>query len=423
VPILALGVSYRRAPVELLERLAFTAEDLPKSYRRLLDMESVTEGALLSTCNRVEVYAEVSSYHPGFLDLKRFLAESREVSPEEFAEPMYAHYEDDVAEHLFSVASGLDSMVLGEPQILAQVRQAYRTSEVEGATGPSLARLFRSAVRAGRRVRAETAIGASPGAMVEAGIGLAERSVGPLAGRSALVVGAGGMASLAAKELRGRGIGRLRILNRSPERAGRLAAKAGGEPGGLESLAGAVASSDVIVSSTGAPGTVIGAATVEQATHEDGRPRFFLDLAVPRDVDPAVATLPWVQVADIDDLREAVGENAAASEEFARARAIVGEEVRRFSVWRRAAKLAPLIEALRDRGARIQAGELSRAAPRLARLSDREWAAVEALASGIVAKLLHAPIVRLKERQDAGGADSLAGALADLFDLRPPPGP
>src|SRR5712692_703922 len=160
MPILGLGVSYRRAEVELLERLAFGEEDLPKAYRRLLDEAAVSEAAILSTCNRVEVYAEVASYHSGFLALKRFLAESREVAPEEFAEPLYSHYEEDAAEHLFEVAAGIDSMVLGEPQILTQVRRAHRHAETEGAMGPTLSALFRGAVRAGRRARAETAIGA-----------------------------------------------------------------------------------------------------------------------------------------------------------------------------------------------------------------------------------------------------------------------
>lgn len=424
MPVLALGVSYRRAPVELLERLAFTEEDHPKAYRRLLEMDAVTEGVILSTCNRVEVFAEVGSYHAGFLDLKRFLAESRELHPDEFAEPLYSHYEDDAAEHLFSVAAGLDSMVLGEPQILTQVRQAFRSAEKEGATGPSLARLFRSAIRAGRRVRAETAIGASPGVMVEAGATLAERELGGLAGRSVLVVGAGGMAALAARDVAARGVGTLRILNRSLERATRLASLTGAEAGGLDSLAVGIARSDVVICSTGAAGTVIGPDAVREALAQrrDGAALFFLDLAVPRDVDPAVADLPGVRLADIDDVKEMLAEGGVSGEEVERARGIVVEEVKRFGAWRRAARLAPLIQGLRDRGARIQAAELARMAPRLSGLSDREWAAVQALASGIVAKLLHDPIVRLKE-QSAGAPDSLARAVAELFGIDPPSGP
>ena len=199
MPILALGVSFRRAPVELLERLAFGTDDYPKAYGRLRDdLDSVQEAVVLSTCNRVEVFGEVSSYHAGFLDLKRFLAESREVPAEEFGEPLYSHYEDQAAEHLFSVAAGIDSMVLGEPQIFAQVRDAYRRAESERATGPVLSALFRGAVRAGRRVRSETAIGTAPSGFVEAGAALAERDLGGLRDRAVAIVGAGAMATLAA---------------------------------------------------------------------------------------------------------------------------------------------------------------------------------------------------------------------------------
>jgi glutamyl-tRNA reductase len=424
MPVLALGVSYRRAPVELLERLAFGQEDLPKAFRRLLDLEAVAEGAILSTCNRVEVYASVESYHAGFLDLKRFLAESREVAPEEFADPLYAHYEDDAAEHLFSVAAGIDSMVLGEPQILAQVRQAYRAAEAESAAGPALSALFRASIRAGRRARAETAIGASPAAMVGAGADLAEGALGGLAGRSVLVVGAGGMAALAVKHLHGRGVGRIQVLNRSVDRADALAARAGAESGSLESLAAAIRSTDLLVSSTGAAGVVIGEGTVREAfdAGPGERSLFILDLAVPRDVDPAVAAIPGVVLADIDDLKESLSGSGATVEEVDRARAIVAEEVGRFAAWRRTAKLAPLIQALRDRGARIQAAEVAKAAPKLSDLSDREWAAVQAMAAGIVAKLLHDPIVRLKE-YGATGSESLARALADLFGIERDPGP
>jgi glutamyl-tRNA reductase len=420
MPVLALGVSYRRAPVELLEQLAFTEDDYPKAYGRLKDLDEVQEAVIVSTCNRVEVFAEVGSYHAGFLALKRFLSDSRGVSPEGFAEPLYSHYEDDASEHLFAVASGIDSMVLGEPQILSQVREAYRVAQSEGATGPMLSSLFRAAIRTGRRVRAETAIGASPATFVEVGTALAEQELGGLAGRSAVVVGAGGMATLAVKHLRDREVGHLRVVNRSVDRARRLAARAGAEPHGLDALVAALAEADLVVTSTGAAGTVIGPETVHDALARNGRgrrPLFLLDLAVPRDVDPAVKEFPGVRLADIDDLKEILAGNGAAPGELERARAIVVEEVHRFAVWRRAARLAPLIKALRERGARIQAAELARAAPRLSSLSDREWAAVEALASGIVAKLLHQPIVRLKERSGPGAGDEQARAAADLFGV------
>jgi glutamyl-tRNA reductase len=434
MPILALGISHRRAPVELLERLAFVAEDMPKAYRRLLDLEAVNEGVVLSTCNRVEVFAAVESYHSGFLDLKRFLCEAREVAPEELTEPLYSHYEDDAAEHLFEVASGIDSMVLGEPQILHQVRAAHRLADAEGAAGPLLSALFRGAVRTGKRARAETTIGASPSAFVEAGADLAERALGGLAARPVAVVGAGGMAELSAVHLRQRGAGPIRIVSRNVERARRLAARAGEgvEAAGLNMLAQSIAKADLVVSSTGAAGLVIGPDVVRKALRMDGRRPgdpgdggrrlFLLDLAVPRDVDPAVKEIPGVRVADIDDLREALAwRDAGTDAEVERVRTIVAEEVARFATWRRASRLAPLIQALRDRGARIQAAELARIAPRLAGLDPRQREAVEALAAGIVAKLLHEPTVRLKELTGPGRGDAVARALAELFGLDYPP--
>jgi glutamyl-tRNA reductase len=425
MPILGLGVSYRRADVELLERLAFDQDDDPKAYRRLLDLEAVREGAILSTCNRVEVFAEVTTYHAGFLDLKRFLSEARDVASEDFADPLYSHYEDDAADHLFGVAAGLDSMVLGEPQILSQVRDAHRRAQAEGAIGPNLSALFRGAIRTGRRARAETAIGASPAAFVEAGATLAERALDGLEGRSVLVVGAGAMASLAVEHLRRRGVGKIRVVNRNPDRARRLADRAGGEHAGLDVLVPAIAEADLVVSSTGSAGVVIPVEAVRQAVRGDGRvrPLFLLDLAVPRDIDPSVADEVAVRLADIDDLRGLLAEqNSPATQDIDRARAIVAEEVRRFGSWRRAARFAPLIQALRDRGERIQAAELARAAPKLAGLSPKEREAVEAMARGIVAKLLHDPVVKLRELSAPGGGDSLARAVAELFGLEAPRG-
>ncbi len=426
MPILALGVSYRRAPVELLERLAFADDEYSKAYRRLLDLDAVLEGAILSTCNRVEVFAEVTTYHAGFLDLKRFLSEAREIPPEDFSEPLYSHYEDDAVEHLFRVAAGLDSMVLGEPQILSQVRAAHRRAGAEGAIGANLSALFRGAIRTGRRARAETAIGASPAAFVEAGATMADRVLDGLAGRSVVVVGAGGMAALAVKHLRERGVGHIRVVNRNLDRAKRLAERAGGDHAGLDVLASELAHADLVVSSTGAAGVVIGVDALREAfstNGRSGRPLFMLDLAVPRDIDPGVLGVEGVHLADIDDLRGLLAEqNAPATLEIERVRAIVGEEATRFRSWRRAARLAPLIQALRERGDRVHATELARVAPKLASLSEREREAVESMARGIVAKILHDPIVKLRELSAPGAGDSLARAVAELFGLELPQG-
>lgn len=419
MPILALGVSYRRASVDLLERLAFGEDEYPKAYHHLLGLGGVREAAIISTCNRVEVYAEVTAYHEGFQDLKRFLSESRGVPAEEFADPLYSHYEDDAAEHLFSVAAGIDSMVLGEPQILTQVRQAFLEARDAGACGRALSPLFRSAIKVGRRARAETQIGASPTAFVEAGARLASEHLGGLEGRSLLVVGAGEMSALAVSWLRQQGIGRFRVLNRSPERAEALATPSGGAHGPLDQVEEALAEADLLVCSTGAAGVVVGRGTVERAV-ANGRGRLFvLDLAVPRDVDPAVRLLPGVRVADIDDLREELTEpSVGVGKAVPQVREIVEEEVGKYRTQRRAAQLAPLIAALHARGEEIRSAELRRMRSRLSRLTDREWETVEALTRGIVKTLLHDPVVRLKERWGAGVGESHARILDELFGLR-----
>ena len=417
MPVLALGLSHRRAPVDLLERLSFGDEDYPKAYQRLAHMDSVSEGVILSTCNRVEVFAEVSLYHQGFQDLKRFLSEAREVGVDDFAEPLYSHYEDDAAEHLFSVAAGLDSMVLGEPQILAQVRAAFRRAREEGATGPALSAMFNHAVRVGRRVRAETGIGASPAAFVEAGADLAEEHLGGLVGGSAVVVGAGTMGALAVQVFQGRGIGDLVVLGRRPERAERLASRTGARHGSLDDLAEAVGDADVVVSSTTATGLVMGTGPVATRASE-ARRLFLLDLAVPRDIDPSVGDLPGVRLCDIDDLRTAVGRlREGALAEVGRAEAIVGEETRRYTARRREARLAPLIEALQARGEEVRAAEVRKMATRLASLSERDRETVEALTRRIVRRLLHDPVVRLKDLTGRGVEDPHAQAVADLFGL------
>ncbi|MBI2238355.1 MAG: glutamyl-tRNA reductase, partial [Actinobacteria bacterium] len=332
--ILALGVSHRRASVELLERLAFTDHDYAKAYRRATDHEALDEAVA-----------------------------------EELSEPLYSHYEDDAVEHLFNVAGGLDSMVLGEPQILSQVREAHRRARAEGAASYALTALFHAAARTGRRIRTETAIGASPDAFVEAGAELAARTLGGLEGRAAAVVGAGLMSALAVKHLRRRGVGPVRVLNRSLERAQTLAERTGSEHADLEALPAALAEADLAIPATGAAGVIIPETMVRGAMRGRGtdRPMFILDLAVPRDVQPSVSGVPGVHLVDIEGLKDALPDRtAAAAGDLERAIAIVAEEVHRFALRRRSDRLAPLIRALRERGEEVHAAELARFRSRLA---------------------------------------------------------
>ena len=415
--LLALGISFRRAPIDLLERLAFTDDDLVKAYRRVQDMEGVDEAVVLSTCNRVEIYGSVPNYHAGFLTLKRLLAETRGVPEAELADGLYAHWERDAVEHLFSVAGGLDSMVLGETQIQSQVREALRLAEGETPVGTHLKSLFHAAARAGRRIRQEASLGAAPDAFVERAATMAEEVLGDLTGRSVVVIGAGTMASLTVKHLRHRGVGPVRILNRSLEHARSLAERTGAEHGDLDALPEVIRGAHLVVSATGASGVVIRADLVRAARQGDASPLVVLDLAVPRDVEPEAASLPGVTLIDVEALR---GRAPAGDEAtIAQAREIVTEEVRRFAVRRRGDELAPLIRAIRLRGDAILHGELERHAGRLADLTPDERAAVEALARGIVAKLLHDPIVALKERSEPGSGRTHAALLADVLGLDP----
>ena len=394
MPILAIGISHRRAPVELIERLAFAEEELPKAYRRALDDEAIGEAVILSTCNRVEVYGSVTAYHAGFLALKRLLCEPHGVDPIDVSEPLYSHFEDDACRHLFAVAAGLDSMVTGEPQILSQVRQAHRRASDEGATGPGVTALFHAAARAGRRVRAETGLGAAPDAFVGAG------------------------AALAVKQLRRRGVGSVRVLNRSPERARVIAQRSDAEHGDLSELSEAIRHADVVISATGATGLLIHASTVREAMAGRTNPMFILDMAVPRDVEPSVSGMEGVRLVDIDGLRASVAQgDARLAEEVAGAESIVDEEVRRFAVRKRSERLAPLIRALRERGESVLASELGRFRSDLSELTPDEREAVEAMARGIVSKLLHDPIVRLKDLSGPGNDTTYARVLAELFGI------
>ncbi|MEP6759473.1 MAG: glutamyl-tRNA reductase [Actinomycetota bacterium] len=417
--ILGLGISFRRASVELLERLAFTDDDLTKAYRHALDLPGIEEAVILSTCNRVEVYGSVVSYHAGFLALKRLLCETRGVATEELADPLYAHWEGDAADHLFSVAAGLDSMVLGETQIHAQVRGALRRAESEEAAGPILTGVFHAATRAGRRVRQETSLGAAPDAFVALGIDLAEEALGDLTGRDVVVVGAGQMAALAVKQLHRRGVGPIRILNRSLEHARALAERTDAEHGDLEALPSALTRADLVVSATGAAGHVLTADSVTAAgAGRAGRTLVLVDLAVPRDIDPDCAAVPGVAVFDIAALRERVASHSPeTAADIARAHDVVGAEVHRWVLRRRGDELAPVIKALRAHGEAVIAAELARSRSRLAGLDADERAAVDTLLRAVAAKLLHDPIVGLKERVEPAREREVAALLSELLGL------
>jgi glutamyl-tRNA reductase len=420
--ILGLGVSFRRAPAELLDRLAFADDDLAKVFGHAMDLDGLDEVVVLSTCNRVEVYGNVANYHAGFLALKRLLVETRGVAPEELAEPLYSHWERDAADHLFEVAAGLDSLVLGETQIQAQVREALRRAEHEGGAGPVLTALFHAAAHAGRRVRHETAFGTAPDAYVALAADLASAALDGIGGRSAVVVGAGRMAALAVTHLRDLGAGPITIVNRTPKHARSLAERTGSASADIASLRDEIAAADLIVSATGAAGHVVRRSDVELP--REGRPLVVVDLAVPRDVEPSCATVAGVHLIDIVTLRERVeAHTPETAEQIALAHELVAQEVRRWTARRRGDELAPLITALRARGDDVVRAELQRWSSRLVSLNPAEREAVEAVARGVAAKLLHDPIVALKERGEPGSDRAHARLLAEVLGIDLPADP
>ncbi|MBW3664824.1 MAG: glutamyl-tRNA reductase [Actinobacteria bacterium] len=414
--VLVIGLNHRSADLDLLERLAVPSEELPKALRAVTALEHVIEGVVLSTCNRVEVYAHVSRFHPGLQELVAWLSERAGMDIAEFEAAHYAHYDERAAEHLFTVASGLDSLVVGEPQIGLQVKQAAEVARDEGASRRVLQKLFREAVRVSRRARSETAIEAGARSMVDVGLDTVVEHVGPLVDKTVLVVGAGKVGALTAEKLSEVAAQRVLVWNRTPDKARRIAARADGEVIAEPDLHGAVADADVVVCTTGASHPILHAELVEAAiaTRPD-RPVVLLDLAVPRNVDPACAHIPGVEIVDIDVVREAIHEPAIAGDVVAEVRAIVEEEALRFGAWTRAVKIEPTIRALRERADAIRRAELERV--RIAGLDERQREAVEALARGIINTLLHEPSVRLKSLADRGGAEHYANALRELFDL------
>jgi glutamyl-tRNA reductase len=398
-----VGVSHRRAPVELRERVALDRDGSAELARRLADGG---EAVVLSTCNRTELYVAREA-EDGELAAMSFLLEQ---GPE-FEGVAYRLHDDAAALHLFRVAAGLDSLVPGEGEILGQVREAAEA----GAPGPFLDRLFRQALSTGRKVRVETAIGESPSSVPAAGAALAQQVFGDLTGRRVLLLGAGKMSELTARNLLTRGAELVAIANRTPEHGRELAAKLGTRAVGLDGIGAELAGVDVVVASTSAPGFVLSAAELGDVIRgRRGRPLLFVDLAVPRDVDPALGELDGCFVYDIDDL-EAVVEQALAGRrgEAVRAERLVAEEAERFREWRASLDVVPAIASLRARAEEIRAAELAK----LGRLSDEDRSLVEAVTAQLVNKLLHLPTVRLKEAAAAADGVIYADVVRHLFGL------
>ncbi|MEO3758659.1 glutamyl-tRNA reductase [Mycobacterium sp. B14F4] len=421
--VLLFGVSHRSAPVSVLEQLSTDESDQAKIVEEVLRSSLVTEAMVLSTCNRVEVYAVVEAFHGGLSVIGQVLSEHSGMGLHDLTKYAYVRYAEAAVEHLFAVASGLDSAVIGEQQVLGQVRRAYSTAETNHTVGRTLHELSQRALSVGKRVHSETGIDAAGASVVSVALGMAETRLDSLTGRSAVVIGAGSMGSLAAKHLARAGVERIHVVNRTQPRAKRLAHNI--RELGIESdafpfdhLPPLLTDADVVVCCTGAVRPVVSLADVHRGLAHGMEPKqlVFCDLGMPRDVDPAVAGLPGVHVIDMDRIQREPSARAAASDAEA-ARAIVAAEVANYLAGQRMAEVTPTVTALRQRAADVVEAELLRLDNRLPGLDAAHRDEVAKTVRRVVDKLLHAPTVRVKQLASAPGGDSYAEALRELFEL------
>jgi glutamyl-tRNA reductase len=417
--LVVVGLSHRSAPVQLLERAAVGPDELPAVVAAAAGSPHVAESLVLSTCNRVEIYADVAAFHAGVGELTGLLAATAGVAVDELGPHVYVHYEDAVVQHLFQVACGLDSMVVGEAQILGQVRDALRVAQESGAAGRALNELVQQALRVGKRVHSETGIDQAGSALMSTALSLAEQAVGPLTGRRALVVGAGSLSALAVSALQRAGLAEIVVLNRDVSRARDLAGTVGGRAGDLDELEPALSAADVVVSCTGATGVLLGADLAARGhAARAGRPLAVVDLALPHDVDPRVGDLDGVTLVTLDQLGQLLAAAGGGAVVDA-VRVIAAEEVAGFLALRQASRVAPTVVALRTMAEEVVAAELARMDARRPDLDPADRVEVERTVRRVVDKLLHVPTVRVKElaRDPAGLA--YAEALGALFDLDP----
>jgi len=420
VSLLAVGVSHKTAPVALLERFAMAAEERVKALHELVGSDHVSEALVLATCNRIEVFAEVEKFHGGVADVSRVLARQAGATVEELSPYVTVHYEDQAVAHLFTVASGLDSMVVGETQVLGQLRAAYAAAREEGTVGRALHPVAQRALRVGKRVHTETGIDRAGASLVSVALDRAEDRIGSLQGRRVLVVGAGSMGALSATTLARRGADVV-VSSRTAASAERLALAVGGRASELGRLADELAVADVLVTCTGATGLVVTTEVVTTAlAGRNGRPLVIVDLALPRDVEPGVVGLPGVHVVDLAYLqseRTAATAASVAADDVAAARALIEAETALLRAERQAAEVAPTVSALRSQAAEVVDAELLRLSTRLPDLDARARAEIARTVRRVVDKLLHEPTVRVKELAATPGETDYAGALRALFGL------
>jgi glutamyl-tRNA reductase len=415
VNLLSVGASYRTADVGTLERLTFADGAVRETLRKLLNQPYIGEAVVLSTCNRVEIYAAVTGFHGGLGDICSVLAEQSGIPASDLAAHLYVHYDEAAVRHSFRVSAGLDSMVVGEAQILGQLRDAYHEATEADSAGRLLHELMQQALRVGKRAHAETGIDRAGQSVVTAALDVAATHFPDgLNGRTALVIGAGAMGALSVATLTRAGVGPLQVTNRGAERANRLAEAYGATAVPFADLDQALAGVDIVVSATASAGPVL---TAERLTR--ARPLVVLDLAVPRDVAPDATDIDGVTVIDIDGLA-ASRRTLPASAETAAVEQIVAAEVDHFLAWLRGAEIAPTVAALRNRADDVVAAELRKLSSRRPEFSEEQRADVSRTLHRVVQQLLHSPTVRVRQLAAEPGGDQYAALLRELFDLDVP---
>ncbi|MFC6154004.1 glutamyl-tRNA reductase [Nocardioides yefusunii] len=417
--VLVVGVSHKSAPVSLLETLALDPEGARKLVLNVSALDHVGEAAVISTCNRIEVYADVDRFHGSVEEISRLLLGRADVAPESLVPHLYVHYDDGAVTHLFNVAAGLDSMVLGEGQILGQAREALRVGQELDTVGPVLNLLFQQALRVGKRAHAETAVDAAGPSMVSAALEHSIGRRGGVAGKDVLVLGAGAMASLAVSTLQREGAARIVIGNRSLANAQRLAVDYDAEAVPLADARELMGEVDLLITCTGSSGVVVTAAHLAAARGDRERVLDVVDLAMPRDVESAVADVPGVRVLGIAQLAEQLGDEHDAIRAVAGAREIVMEETASFLSARRQASVTPTVVALRSMATSVVESEMERLSARLGDVDEAVLDEVRRTVHRVAEKLLHRPTTRVRELAQESGTVSYAHALAELFALDP----
>ncbi|HET8654868.1 MAG TPA: glutamyl-tRNA reductase [Longimicrobiaceae bacterium] len=422
--IVVVGLNHRTAPVDLREQLAFGRSEVPAALAELVAPGLAAEAVLLSTCNRTEFYLALEDTAAGEAAGRALLAGRAGLAPAEMGRHLYVHRDRAAVEHLFRVTAGVDSMILGEPQIQGQVKEAYQLalatrSSAGPVVGTVLNRLFQSALRAGGRVRSETELGLGAASVSSAAVELAKKIFGSLQGRNALVVGAGEMSEITVDCLKREGVRRCLVANRTEARAKELAERVGGQPIEWDGIGAALARVDIVVCSTAAPRPVLRGEQVRAALPGGARrPLCIVDIAIPRDVEPEVGREPNVFLYNIDDLQSIVDTNLGRRrDELPRAEALIAEGLDEFWSWYASLAVVPTIRALRDHGEALRQEELEKALRRLAHLAPEDRAAVEALTRALLNKLLHAPTVRLREAAGNGRGTAVLDLVRYLYEL------